>query len=151
MENPFDFIEFRLDADKKLLYGKWLRDVNNAEYQSGLKYTYELIKDNAITRWLQNSTHLSPRALEDQKWVAEDFGLMLTQSPIKYIATVVPANSLHYPVLLSLREKAYRIFGKTKFMEIFETEEEALAWLIPNMQFYRLPAKILVPNTNHTL
>ena len=151
MDNQSDFIEFRLDTDKKLLYGKWLRDVDNTEYQAGLKQIHQLIRDNNITLWLQNSEVLSPRPLEDQKWVAEEFGLMLVQSPIKYIAIVTPKHSLHHTELLSMREKAYRIFGKTKYVELFETEEEGLAWLIPNMQFYRLPVKKLAFNSKHTL
>lgn len=151
MDNEFDFIEFRLDTDKKLLYGKWLREVDNTEYQSALKHIYQLIKDNNITLWLQNSENLLPRSLEGQKWVAEEFGFMIAQSPVQYVAIVLPKHSLHHAELLSLRDKAYRIFGKTKYIELFETEQEALAWLIPNMQFYRLPAKKHASKPNHTL
>ncbi|MER2996775.1 hypothetical protein [Pontibacter populi] len=142
MKDVENYLEFRIDTDKKLLYGKWLRDVTNQEYMAGLKQTYSLINSHNIVRWLQNSTLLQPRNLADQKWVAEEFGLLLTLSTIKYIAVVVPRESPHHNVLLSLRDKAYRIFGKTKFIELFDTEQEALAWLIPNLQFYRLPSTI---------
>ena len=142
MENVLNYLEFRIDTDKKLLYGKWLRDVTNEVYVAGLRQAYSLITSNDIMRWVQNSEHLQARNLSDQKWVAEEFGLLLTLSSIKYIAVVVARNSAHYNVLLSLREKAYRIFGKTKSVELFETDQEALAWLIPNMQFYRLPSTI---------
>lgn len=151
MNNEFDFVEFRLDTDKKLLYAKWLRDVDTTEYRLVLNYIHQLIKDNHITLWLQNSEHLLPRSLEDQKWAAEEFGFMIAQSLIKYVAIVLPKHSPHYAELLSLRDKAYRIFGKTKHIQLFETEQEALAWLIPNMQFYRLPAKKLAFKSNHTL
>lgn len=142
MEEVSAYLEFRMDADKKLLYGKWLRDVNNNEYMAGLKQTYSLISSNNIVRWVQNSEQLRPRTLADQKWVAEEFAFLLSLSSIKYIAIVVLPESAHYNVLLSLREKAYRIFGKNKCIELFETEQDALAWLIPNLQFYRLPSTI---------
>jgi hypothetical protein len=143
MEHVLTYLEFRIDTDKKLLYGKWLRDVNNEEYKAGLKQIYNLIKSNDILRWVQNSELLRPRDLTDQKWLAEEYGLLLTLSSIKYIAVIVPRQSPHYNILMSLREKAYRIFGKSKYVELFETEQEALAWLIPNMQFYRLPSTTL--------
>ena len=139
MENTDDFIEFRIDQDKKLLYGKWLRNVNNEEYKAGLQHVYKLIDKYQIKLWLQNSEQLEPRSVEDQKWVSEEFGFLLIQSPVKYLAIVTPRQSPHYAVLLSLREKAYRIFGKAKQMEIFESDEEGIGWLIPNMQHYRLP------------
>ncbi|MBJ6118333.1 hypothetical protein JAO76_09030 [Pontibacter sp. BT310] len=143
MEHVLTYLEFRIDTDKKLLYGKWLRDVNNEEYKAGLEQIYTLIKSNDILRWVQNSELLQPRDLTDQKWLAEEYGLLLTLSSIKYIAVIVPRQSPHYNILMSLREKAYRIFGKSKYVELFETEQEALAWLIPNMQFYRLPSTTL--------
>jgi hypothetical protein len=143
MEHVLTYLEFRIDTDKKLLYGKWLRDVNNEEYKAGLKQIYTLIKSYDILRWVQNSELLQPRDLTDQKWLAEEYGLLLTLSSIKYIAVIVPRQSPHYNILMSLREKAYRIFGKSKYVELFETEQEALAWLIPNMQFYRLPSTTL--------
>ncbi len=147
MDTPA-FIEFKLDQTKQLLYGRWLRDITFEEYKAGLHQTYKLIQQHNIRLWLQNSEKLSPRSLPEVKWVSEEFGLMLMQSDVKYLAIVTPRSSAHFPDLQAMREKAYRIFGKTKSMEVFETEEEALAWLIPNLQYYKLPSETLqLPNS----
>lgn len=143
MENTSDFIEYRIDTRRKLLYSRWLRNVTPQEYKAGLHQVHELLVQNEVTHWLQDSNALQPRNIEDQKWAAEEFGILLIQSPLKFLAVVVPSTSMHYPVICSLREKAYRIFGKTKLMEVFNTTEEALAWLLPNMQHYRLSDMLL--------
>jgi len=147
MENLSDFIEFRIDTDKKLLYGKWLRNVTSTEYKAGLQEVGKLLNQYDMKLWLQNSEKLEPLNINDQKWLTEQFGILLIQFPLQYIAVVTPRNSAHFAELLAVREKAYRIFGKSKHVEVFETEEEALAWLIPNMQYYRLPATTYKANT----
>lgn len=139
METPVDYLEIKIDDAKHLLYGKWLRDVTNDEYKAGLRYMYQLIVKHEIVSWLQNSEYLLPRNVGDQKWIAEEFAVLVMQSSVKYMAVVVPKTSAHYAVLSSIREKAYRIFGRSKLVELFETNEEALAWLTPNLQHYRLP------------
>ncbi|MBC5774744.1 hypothetical protein H8S95_11775 [Pontibacter sp. KCTC 32443] len=140
MENTTDFLEIKVDTEKKLLYGKWLRNVDNREYKAGLRQLYQLIINHSISLWLQNSEHLQPRNAEDQKWAAEEFALLLSQSSMKQLAVVSPKATPHYAILCSMREKAYRIFGKTKQVELFETNEAALKWLTPHLLFYRLPA-----------
>lgn len=151
MESIHDYIEFRIDADKKLLYGKWLRNVNSEEYIAAMKYIIELIEAQGIRLWLQNSFNLDPRSLEEQRWIAEEFALLLSQSSLKYMAFVVSKDSPHHTILIALREKGYRIFGKSINMELFESEEEALGWLIPNMQYYRLPSQKLIVKPNSYL
>ncbi|MEJ8755638.1 hypothetical protein WG947_01405 [Pontibacter sp. H259] len=151
MENVSDFIEFRIDPERKLLYGKWLRDVSVEEYKAGLQIIGQLLTEHAIKLWLQNSERLTPRSVPEQKWLTEEFAILLMQSVIKYIAVVADKNSPHSTGLATIREKAYRIFGKTKSVEIFESEEDALAWLIPNMQYYRLPATTHPVNTDKEL
>ncbi|HEY4650159.1 MAG TPA: hypothetical protein VIG72_02045 [Pontibacter sp.] len=142
-----DFIEFRIDSHKKLLYCRWLRDVNTTEYKAGLDRVHHLLVTHNIQLWLQDSTPLQPRTADVLRWTTEEFGLLLIQSPLKQLAVVAPPTSPHFAVLRSLREKAYRIFGRTKQLELFETHEEALRWLTPNLPHYRLPS-LPVPENN---
>jgi hypothetical protein len=144
METAHDFIEYRVDTRKSLLYGKWLRNVNNEEYRQGLQHAYDLMLKYNLTIWLQNSENLAPRCIEDFKWATEEFAVMLVRSDVTKLALVTPSTHPHYTDLSQMRERAYRIFGKSKQLEIFNTDAEALRWLIPNMQHYRLPENLSI-------
>ncbi|NEM97652.1 STAS/SEC14 domain-containing protein [Pontibacter burrus] len=138
MGNPADYLEYRLDSKKQLLYCRWTRDVNQAEYKAGLQFIYKKLVEHDTRLWLQDSTVLQPRTVAELKWVVEEFSFMLTSTSIKYVAVVTPHSRTHYAELRMIREKAYRIFGKQVLMEVFDTVEEALSWLLPNLQHYRL-------------
>ncbi|MBB6610665.1 hypothetical protein H7F15_06425 [Pontibacter sp. Tf4] len=139
MMNTSDFMECRIDDRKKLLYCRWLRDVEQDEYRTGLMQVYQLIKENALELWLQDSSVLTPRSVPNLKWLTEEFGILLVQSTLKFCAVVTPSALPHHAGLASIRDKAYRIYGKTKLIQVFDTTDEALAWLLPNLQHYRLP------------
>lgn len=144
MEKKFDYIEFRIDTEKKLLYSKWLRNVTSEEYKEGTLKAYDLIEQNGIRLWMHNrNNQMPPLDIELQKWITEDFALLLTQSPVQFVAIVCSPDLEKRGLLQAIRDKSYRVFGRTTRTEFFDTEEEALAWLLPNMQHYRLPGKTL--------
>lgn len=138
MGNPTDYLEYRLDSRKQLLYCRWKRDINQAEYKAGLLFIYKKLIEHDVRLWLQDSSAIQSRTVAELKWLAEEFSFMLTRTALKYIAIVTPDTRTHYTELRLMREKAYRIFGKQVLMEVFDTTEEALSWLLPNLQHYRL-------------
>ncbi|WP_242929291.1 hypothetical protein [Pontibacter vulgaris] len=139
MEPATDYLSHYIDRDKKLLYSKWLREISSDEYHEGMQKLYELICNNGLTHWLHDISIQTQHSQEDQKWSSEDFALMLIQSGLKYMAIVIPENPTSKQTGEMLRDKSYRIFGKTVLIEFFDSVETATAWLLPNLQHYRIP------------
>ncbi len=139
METFSDYLMYYIDADKKLLYSKWLRGTSSLEYRTGMHQLYELLGQNDLTHWLHDTSFPAIPDPEDQKWLLENFALSLMQTNLKFMAIVIPEEpKLGYNRELQ-REKGYRIFGKRILVEFFDSIETATAWLLPNLQHYRIP------------
>jgi hypothetical protein len=139
MINSPDYLYYCVDANKKLLYSKWLRPVSSEEYREGLHFLYDVVQSNSLILWLINNQNVEKLDVQDQKWLTEEYGLLLMGSPLKFMANVFPESAEIALAIKAIRDKAYRIFGKGMIVDFFEDEETALAWLLPHMQHYRLP------------
>ena len=139
MKNELDFLLYGLDISKKLLYSKWAMPIESNQYRKGLQHLVKVIHDHEVTLWIHESILLNDLGVEDTKWTTEVLGLLLLHSRLKHIAIVRPQASSTSAPALSLREKAYRIYGKSVSVEFFDTTEEAKAWILPNLQHYNLP------------
>ncbi|MBC5991245.1 hypothetical protein [Pontibacter cellulosilyticus] len=140
MKNELDYLLYGLDSSKKLLYSKWAMPIGSQQYKNGLQQLAQLIHNNEIQLWIHESRRMNELSMEDQKWTTEVLALVLTQTNLKHIAIVRPADISHTAPGNSLREKAYRIYGKNVGIEFFDTTEEAKAWILPHLQHYKLPA-----------
>ncbi|GAB3203974.1 hypothetical protein ABID22_003228 [Pontibacter aydingkolensis] len=139
MNKMLDYIKYGVDASKKLLYSKWAMPVESDLYREGLQHLAQVIHDQDIRLWIHESMHLNNLSIEDQKWTTEVLALVLTQSRLKHIAIIRPQNTISNAPGNSLREKAYRIYGRNVGIEFFDSTEEAKAWILPNLLHYRLP------------
>jgi hypothetical protein len=139
MQNTLDYLLYGLDVSKKLLYSKWSSAIEVSQYKEGLLHLIQVINANETTLWIHESKRMHNLAIEDQKWLTQVLALMVSQSSLKYIAIVRPENATTPTYCYTLREKAYRIYGKNIHLEFFDSVEEAKAWILPNLQHYKLP------------
>ncbi|WP_439883312.1 hypothetical protein ACSX1A_09085 [Pontibacter sp. MBLB2868] len=141
MVNSSLLISYGVDPENKLLYSKWIAPFTSEQYRAGLQHLAEVIHNNHIKLWIHESIGINEIASLDQKWTTEVLALILVQSTLEYLAIVRPDTKEQVVVAGNiLREKAYRIFGKSVRVEFFDSTEEAKAWLIPKRQYYKLPA-----------
>ncbi|MFD2247725.1 hypothetical protein [Pontibacter ruber] len=139
MKKSPDYLLYLVDANKQLLYSKWLRSVSSDEYREGMSLLCEVLQKHNLCLWLHNNKHLTQLDVQEQRWVTEELGLLLVGSNLKYLASICPDHEGTSMSIKSVRDRAYRIYGKRVIAELFEDEETALAWMLPNMQHYRLP------------
>lgn len=140
MENSSSLITYGIDPGNKLLYSKWTAHFDSEQYRTGLQHLAEVVHNNQIRLWLHESIGLNEISTSDQKWTTEVLALVLIQSSLEFFAIVRPDKQEHALAGNTLRDKAYRIFGKSVRVEFFESLEEAKAWLVPRRQYYKLPA-----------
>ena len=148
MKIELDYLLYGIDASKKLLYSKWATPIDSAQYREGLQHLVRIVHDKEIALWIHESRRLQDLSVEDQKWTTEVLALILTQSKLRHIAIVRSLGSTQSNPGHSLREKAYRIYGKSIGVEFFDTTEEAKAWILPQLQHYKLPALSSPVNLN---
>ena len=140
MEDSSSLITYGIDPGNKLLYSKWTAPFDSEQYRTGLQHLAEVVHNNQIKFWLHESIGLHEISTLDQKWTTEVLALLLVQSPLEYFAIVRPNQQEHAIAGNTIREKAYRIFGRSVKVEFFDSVEEAKAWLVPRRQYYKLPA-----------
>lgn len=148
MKKELDYLLYGIDASKKLLYSKWASPIDSTQYREGLQRLVRIVHDNEIKLWIHESRRLHDLSVEDQKWTTEVVALLLTQSKLRHIAIIRPQGNQQPHQGLSLREKAYRIFGRIIGVEFFDTTEEAKAWILPQLQHYKLPTPASPVNLN---
>ncbi|MEJ8800519.1 hypothetical protein [Pontibacter sp. H249] len=139
MKNELDYLLYGFDTSKKLLYSKWTKPIESQQYRKGLQHLIQVIHDHELTLWIHESIRLNDLSIDDIKWTTEVLALILSQSRLKHIGIVRPQGSTSPLPGLSLREKAYRIYGKSVGIEFFDTTEEAKAWIMPQLLHYKLP------------
>lgn len=139
MKNELEYLSYGLDTSKKLLYSKWAMRVESPQYRQGLQRLVKVIHDNEVELWIHESVRLNDMDIDDVKWTTEVLALILSQTRLKHIAIVRPQGSTSNVHGNSIREKAYRIYGKNVGVEFFDTVEEAKAWILPQLQHYKLP------------
>ncbi|PRY09967.1 hypothetical protein CLV24_11635 [Pontibacter ummariensis] len=140
MERTSDYFISSVDPHIRLLYGKWLRPVTSQLYRQALQQACETIQHMRIRFWLQDSTLLATREVQDQKWATEVMALLLAQSSLQQFAVVHPDDPYMKASGEAMREKAFRIFGKQLKVEFFDSVQEAKNWLLPHYSNYMLPA-----------
>ena len=140
MKKELNYLLYGIDTSKKLLHSKWATPVNAAQIKEGLQHLVSTLHNKDVELWIHESRHLHELTKDDKTWIIEVLGLILLQSNLKYIAIVRPQGIEAINVGKAIRDKAYRIYGKRIGIEFFDTTEEAKAWILPNLQHYRLPA-----------
>ena len=148
MENTLDYLLYGIDSSKKLLYSKWSTTIDGPKFREGLLHLLQVIHANDLTLWIHESKRLYDLTIEDQKWITEVLALLITQSSLKYLAVVRPEKSKAITSGNALREKAYRIYGKNIRLEFFDSVEDAKAWILPNLQHYKLPSLNITAKVN---
>ncbi len=148
MENSLDYLLYGLDVSKKLLYSKWAAPIEGHNYREGLLHLLQVIHANDITLWIHESKRMYNLSVDDQTWLTEVLALLISQSSLKYLAIVRPEDNILPTSGNALRDKAYRIYGKNIRLEFFDTVEEAKAWILPNLQHYKLPNHNITAKVN---
>ncbi|WP_299826526.1 hypothetical protein [uncultured Pontibacter sp.] len=134
-----DYLMYGIDASRKLLYSKWAMPIDSGHFRAGLQHMAQVIHDQEIKLWIHESIRLNDLETEDQRWTTEVLALILSQSSLKYIAIVRPPGNEIKSMGNSIRDKAYRIYGKNVGIEFFDAVDEAKAWIVPQLQHYKLP------------
>ncbi|WP_439882536.1 hypothetical protein ACSX1A_05075 [Pontibacter sp. MBLB2868] len=135
------FLVLSILKPQKLIFTKILRPVNHEEYKSAMLEVYGKLQQFGLEYWVMDSTS-SNFTMLDQKWSVEHLGLLLQDTKIRKVAMVRDRDAILQVIAESMRAKVYRIFGKDKELEHFETLEEALHYLVPGTDAGLLVAEI---------
>ena len=123
-----DFYTIEVDIEGNLLQSKWHRAVTEQEIKTGGTKLFEVLRDTKVERAVANAQNLGaiPPAAKD--WMSSTFYQMLSQTPLKRIARVLPSSVFHQIALESVVTRAEAL-GVTRFeVKNFSNQQDALNW-----------------------
>jgi len=124
-----DFYKIEVDLEANLLRAMWLRPAGEEEIKAGGTKLYEVLRDSGVERAVANAQGLGALTAASKEWMSTRFFELLSQTPLKKLARVLPATVYHRIALESVVTRA-EAMGITKFsVRNFSTQEEALRWL----------------------
>lgn len=125
-----DFYTIEVDVEGNLLKSKWHRPVNEQEMKAGGTKLYEVLRDTKVERAVADAQHIGaiPPAAKD--WLSTTFYELLSQTPLKKLARVLPTSVFHQIALESVVTRA-EAMGVTKFqVRNFSNQKDALDWTL---------------------
>ncbi|WP_242929293.1 hypothetical protein [Pontibacter vulgaris] len=128
-----DFISISLDHGNSLAIIRWLRQVEAKEYRCGVLKSGRIIINTKVERLLVNSLKLGVPTLQDQNWVAEKLKEIFDRSNIRRVARVV-FPEIFFQIASERIFKTLTIPGSNYEIETFTSEEEAMEWLLNDIQ-----------------
>jgi hypothetical protein len=121
-----EFVSLWYHAEDKVVHHKIKSFLGRGVFEKLLTSGAELLEKHGAEKWLSDDRSNIVITPEDMKWAAEVWHPRVRKAGFKYWAIVVPTMTVGALQLRSLQMKR-RSQGLT--VELFETVEEAMAWL----------------------
>ena len=87
-----DFVKVEYDKQTEIISLTWLVTPTSEEIRIGLNAGRDFVKDNNVTKWIGDTTHLGVIADEDLEWINTKWFPTLLQAGIKKMAVILPNN-----------------------------------------------------------
>jgi hypothetical protein len=125
-----DFYRIEVDTAKNLIQSKWLRNVTEQELLEGGTKLYEALRDTKVERVVAEAQNIGTLSSSAKEWLSTSFYELLSQTPLKRIARVMPRSVFHQVALESVVTRAEAL-GITKFeVKNFSSPQDALDWVL---------------------
>ncbi|MCC9135118.1 hypothetical protein [Pontibacter silvestris] len=125
-----DFYRIEVDAANTLLRATWLRNVNDREMITGGTKLFEVCCDTKVERAIAYMQALGALNPEAKEWMSTKFYKLLSLTPLKKLARILPSSLFHRLSLESVVTRAEAL-GVTKFtVKNFVDQDQALEWLV---------------------
>lgn len=121
-----EFVSLWYHAEDKVVHHKIKSFLPRGVFEKLLTSGAELVEKYGAEKWLSDDRSNIVVTPEDMKWADEVWHPRMRKTGFKYWAIVVPSMTVGELQLRSVRKKR-RSQGLT--VEMFETVEEAMAWL----------------------
>ncbi|WP_439880749.1 hypothetical protein ACSX1A_16540 [Pontibacter sp. MBLB2868] len=125
-----EFFKIEVDTAKALAKTEWLRHVTDEELKEGAMQLKQVLINHEIEMVLANAKKLSALKTESKEWLATFYYNTLSQTPVKKLARILPANLFHHIALESVMTRAEAMVHLNYSFKNFAEEEEALNWLL---------------------
>ena len=121
-----EFVSLWYHAEDKVVHHKIKSFLPRGAFEKLLTSGAELLEKHGAKKWLSDDRSNVVITPEDMKWADQVWHPRMRKAGFEYWAIVIPSMMVGAMQLKNIREKRRRQ-GLT--VEIFETVEEAMAWL----------------------
>jgi hypothetical protein len=125
-----DFYIIEVDTATNLIQSKWLRNVTDQEVVEGGTKLYEALRDTKVELVVADAKNIGSLSSTAKEWLSVSFYDLLSQTPLKRIARVMPDSVFQQIALESVVTRAEAL-GITKFdVKNFSNTKDALKWVL---------------------
>jgi len=126
-KNAFGSIYY--DKERRLGKAVWSGYIHGAEFREATLLCLDLVDKYELRGWLGDNRKMNSIAPSDLQWSLEVFIPQVVSSPLLRMANL-PSESAENRKAISIMLQKKNELDQRLIMQDFESEEEAMAWLL---------------------